>query len=205
MQHADALYVSTPATQAEPLRRCLNKNLLLLRAATVIWYCIGVIRFKKVPKVFLCQLRRHISHPQRSAGASENNQSISTVKKKKKKHGTFRGKRMRSIPPTQVAQGTDRDPQLQDKEDLFKKHTHTHTHTAAASHYTHITAVTMLIENADASLSKWRMCDLTPANIRISCQNCGHSWIFLQQQQTLPFFKIQLLIKEQTHIRGRFQ
>lgn len=102
VQHADALDVSTPATQAQPLRGCLNKNLLLLRAATVIGYSIGVIRFEKVPKVFLRQLRRHISHPQRSAGASENNQS-NTVKTNKQTKQTIQGKGMRSIPPTQVA------------------------------------------------------------------------------------------------------
>lgn len=66
-------------------------------------------------------------------------------------------------PPTQVAQLTDRDLQLQDKRSSLK--THTHTHTSSIQLHTHMTAAMLLIEDADALLSKWGMCDLTPDNI----------------------------------------
>lgn len=59
----------------------VNKNALLLRVVSVVLYWTSFIHFKKVPKVILCQLSRHISNPQRSAGASEGNKNIITIKK----------------------------------------------------------------------------------------------------------------------------
>lgn len=109
-----------------------------------------------------CQLSRHISNPQRFAGASESNKNIVTIKKNKQKNILFREKNMNRIQsPTQVAQLTDHDLQLQDKRISLK----THTHGGYIPLHTHITAAMQLIEDADALLSKWRMCDLTPDNI----------------------------------------
>lgn len=180
----------------------LIKNVLLLRAVSVVLYWTGFIRFKKVPKVILRQLSRHISNPQRSAGASESNKNIITIKNKTKQNILFKEKNMNGIQLcTYPGCTTDWSwPPAARQKDLFKKH----THGGYIPLHTHITAAMLLIEDADALLSKWRMYDLTRDNIRTGCQNSGHSWIFLQQQDTLPLFETMLLIKEQINTRERF-
>lgn len=81
VQHTDTLDISTPATQANNSGvGCINRNVLLPKAVLDTLHWNRFIRFKKVPKVFLRQLGCHISDPQRSAGASEDNKSITPVK-----------------------------------------------------------------------------------------------------------------------------
>lgn len=109
----------------------VKKSALLLPAVPVVWYWSSFIHLEKVPKVILGQLSRHISNPQRSAGASEGNKNITTWEKQ---HIVFRGKKHEWNPVTYPGCTTDWSwPPAARQKDRFKKH----THTEAASHYTH--------------------------------------------------------------------